>query len=128
MHDAGKIVTGLVIFLALATMPFWYNAARGAEPRLPEVQKPAGQTQCVLPAAEMRREHMKVLADWRDEVVRGNDRVFRPRAGQAYEKSLTGACLGCHTEKDKSCDRCHGFMGVSPYCWDCHVEPPKEGR
>ena len=67
-----------------------------------------------------------MLMDWRDQVVRDDDRYIELN-GQMVEKSLTGTCLGCHENKDASCDRCHDYMGVRPYCWDCHVDP-KGGR
>jgi len=31
--------------------------------------------------------------------------------------------MKCHTDKAKFCDRCHNYVGVTPNCWDCHVEP-----
>jgi hypothetical protein len=37
--------------------------------------------------------------------------------------SLTRTCLDCHSNKAEFCDRCHTYMAVDPYCWDCHVEP-----
>jgi len=127
MYDAGKIVPGLVVFLGLATFPVWYNVASGGEARAPEIEKPANSTQCVADAAYMRREHMQVLNAWRDEAVRNADRVFVAADGRRFNKSLTGTCLGCHQQKAAHCDRCHDYLSVTPYCWDCHVDP-KGGR
>jgi hypothetical protein len=122
MYDAGKIVPGLAIFVAVAALPVWLNVARGAEPRVPEIAKPVGEQQCVLDAKTMRREHMQVLVTWRDDVVRNQNRVFVTSDGRPIRKSLTGTCLGCHTDKKASCDRCHDYLSVRPYCWDCHLE------
>jgi hypothetical protein len=40
--------------------------------------------------------------------------------------SLTNTCLDCHPNKDTFCDRCHNYMAVSPYCWDCHIVPEQD--
>ena len=126
MYNAGKIIPGLLVFLVLATAPIWYNVASGHEAVVPEIEKPAGETQCVAEADFMRREHMQLLNDWRDEVVRTGERVYVTADGRPYEKSLTRTCLGCHQNKANSCDRCHDYLDVKPYCWECHVDP-KEG-
>ena len=34
-----------------------------------------------------------------------------------------GSCMSCHSNKDEFCDRCHDYLAVKPYCWECHVEP-----
>jgi len=31
--------------------------------------------------------------------------------------------MDCHNNKTKFCDQCHNYAGVSPYCWECHIEP-----
>jgi hypothetical protein len=31
--------------------------------------------------------------------------------------------MGCHVNKSEFCDRCHDYTAVTPYCWECHVEP-----
>ena len=93
MYNAGKIIPGLVVFLALATVPIWYNVASGHEAVAPEIEKPKGETQCVADAEYMRREHMQLLSDWRDEVVRNGDRVYVTADGRQYDKSLTRTCL-----------------------------------
>ena len=123
MYDAGKIVPGLVIFLGFATFPIWYNAASGGEVRAPEIEKPTNATQCVADATYMRQQHMQILNNWRDEAVRNGDRVFVAADGRRFNKSLTGTCLACHENKAASCDRCHSYLNVTPYCWDCHVDP-----
>ena len=123
MYNAGKIIPGLVVFLALATVPIWYNVASGHEAVAPEIEKPKGETQCVADAEYMRREHMQLLSSWRDDVVRRGERVYTTADGREYDKSLTRTCLGCHQSKAKSCDRCHNYLDVKPYCWQCHVDP-----
>lgn len=121
MHDAGKIVPGLVVFLVIVSFPVWYNLAGGQETAL-ELEKPEGQ--CVEPADYMRSHHMRLLDVWRDEVVREGNRDYVSEAyGTTHEMSLTKTCLGCHTSRENFCSKCHDYMGESPYCFDCHVDP-----
>jgi hypothetical protein len=127
MYDTGKILPGLAVFLGFATFPIWYNVGRGQQPQRPEIEKPANQERCVEDVEYMRREHMQLVMSWRDEAVRQNRRIYVTTDGRHFEKSLTRTCLGCHTNKAASCDRCHNYLAVSPYCWDCHVDP-KGGR
>jgi hypothetical protein len=123
MRDKGRIVLGLVVFLALATFPVWYNLATGEGPRRPELRMPAEGLDCVIDADTMRTEHMQLLMGWRDEVVRTDQRAFETEDGRRYYKSLSGTCMSCHDNKQEFCDKCHDYVGVTPYCWDCHVEP-----
>ena len=121
MHDAGKIIFGLIIFLALITFPFWFTLASGKAGYRPNPELPEGN--CVESKAYMKAWHMDLLNEWRDEVVRSRDRVYVTADGRRYEKSLTRTCLGCHQSKANSCDRCHDYLDVQPYCWECHVDP-----
>jgi hypothetical protein len=123
MHDAGKVIAGLVIFLALVTSPMWYQVARGAETKPPELALVADGKDCVAPAEYMRALHMDLLNVWRDEAVRDGDRTYLGVGGKEYEKSLAGTCLSCHSSKEQFCDRCHAYVGAEPYCWDCHADP-----
>jgi len=123
MYDAGKILTGLVVFLLLATAPVWLDALSGVRAEAPQLTVGKNAAACVLPAGEMRASHMALLDRWRDEAVRQGQRTAVGFDGRRYRKSLTGTCLGCHTDKASFCDRCHEFAAVTPYCWDCHVVP-----
>jgi hypothetical protein len=124
MHDGGKIIAGLVAFLALVTFPLWFTLAngRGAPPTL---AKPVRGEHCVEATTYMRSQHMDLLNVWRDAVVREDLRTHASRdfPGESHEMSLTNTCLSCHADKTQFCDQCHNYLGVSPYCWDCHVDP-----
>ena len=124
MRDRVWIFAGLALFVALLTTPFWYALARThAASQAPRLVMPANAKDCVAPVAVMRAEHMKMLVDWREDVVRRNDRRYVAYDGKVYTKSLTRTCLGCHS-KQQFCDRCHAYSGVTgPYCWDCHNDP-----
>jgi len=122
MRDRVWIFAGLAVFVASFTAPFWYAHAR-ASARHPNLVLPANEKQCVAPASTMRAEHMKMLLNWREDVVRRSDRKYVAFNGKIYDKSLTGTCLGCHSKRE-FCDRCHEYSGVSgPYCWNCHSDP-----
>ncbi len=128
MYDSGKILLGVVIFLVLVTFPWWYNVAKGKAGPAPELEKPATAQNCVLDTKEMLARHMDLLNSWRNKVVREGKRIYTNPKGVSFEMSLTKTCLKCHEQKDKFCDRCHTYMGVEPYCWDCHVAPKEVGR
>ena len=121
MHDAGKIIAGLIVFLILITFPFWYNAAGFYSGDKPDLKIITDAKQCVESKEYMKANHMNLLDDWRDRVVRGQERYIT-LDGKRYEMSLTNTCLGCHSNKADFCDQCHNYMDVDPYCWDCHIE------
>lgn len=123
MRDRGIILGGLILFLGLITFPVWYNLAAGSTAKGPEPKKPEQETTCVAPLPYMRTSHMDLLVDWRDAVVRRHDRAFTAHDGRHYTISLTQTCMKCHVSKADFCDRCHGYAGVAPYCWDCHIDP-----
>jgi hypothetical protein len=127
MYDAGKIIPGLVIFGILLTSPIWYSAATGGISRVPEPEIAANETQCVESADYMRQNHMHLLEQWRQMVVRDGEHTYVASDGQEYEISLTDTCLKCHSNKEEFCDQCHDYAGVKPNCWDCH-NVPEEGQ
>lgn len=124
MYDGGKIIAGLILFFVLLFFPVWYQvgkAAKAPEPKLAEKAKEAKE--CVEPKRYMKTQHMKMLDRWRNEVVRDGSRYYRSSSGKQYYKSLQVTCMECHTSKIKFCDQCHNYMGLKPYCWDCHIAP-----
>jgi hypothetical protein len=123
MYDAGKVIVGLVIFLALLTFPTWYNVATGKATYVPELEKAVKGENCVEDTEYMRASHMDLLNTWRDKVVREGERIHVAPDGTKYNMSLTLTCLDCHASKERFCNKCHDYMSVDPYCWDCHVIP-----
>ena len=125
MYDGGKIVAGMIIGVGLLLFPFWPSAgkytAKAPEPQLTEKAKEAKE--CVAEISFMRRDHMKMLDQWRHEVVRDGKRYYKAKNGNVYYKSLQVTCMECHSNKTKFCDECHNYMAVFPYCWDCHIAP-----
>lgn len=127
MYDKKLIIPGLVIFVWLMTLPFWYNSGKAtAAPEVkidtPVIQEMA-EKKCIEDKQYMREAHMQVLDDWRDEVVRERKRVEVTTGGKTYEMSLQNECMKCHSNKAEFCDKCHDYVAVDPYCWDCHIEP-----
>lgn len=124
MYDGGKIIAGLIIFLSIVTFPIWFNLGEAAEPPDPKIVTEA--TECVKSAEYMRASHMALLNEWRDLVVREGNRVYVSPGGKEYSMSLSNGCMECHSNKEDFCDRCHVYLSVSPYCWDCHIEPKEK--
>lgn len=125
MNDKPVIIFGILVFLAIFTFPLWH--ARGNAGPAPEVQLPKDQKQCVASKEYMRSTHMQLLDGWRDSVVREGNRIYVASDGKRYNMSLQNECMKCHTDKAKFCDQCHNYLGVAPYCWDCHLAP-KESK
>jgi hypothetical protein len=124
MYDRGKITVGIVIGLALFLFPFYYNmgeAKKSPDPVLTDKAKEAKQ--CIEPKAYMKTDHMKLLDTWREDVVRSGQRYYKGADNKSHLMSLQVSCMECHSNKSKFCDQCHNYMGVNPYCWDCHIAP-----
>ena len=133
MYDSGKVITGIIVFVGVVTFPLWYSFAAGDPSHRPEPQKLQGN--CVHETDYMRAYHMDLLNQWRDDAVREGRRVYTGADGRkhwislSYEGDIHGhqvasrSCMDCHSSKEKFCDECHDYVGVTPYCCDCHIEP-----
>jgi hypothetical protein len=127
MYDKGKIITGLVIFVLLFASPFWYRMGRTAPaPQLELTAKAKQAKHCVESKAYMTEFHMQLLDTWRNAVVRDGYQDYHAQNGQTYLVSLQNTCLDCHANTTKFCDQCHNYMDVTPYCWDCHIQPKEK--
>ena len=129
MKDKKKILAGLAIFIAIVTFPFWSNLGKAAPaPTLEFTEKAKAAKTCVRSKEYMRAEHMQLLDLWREQVVRSARREYVSPEGKTYNMSLSNTCLDCHSNKAEFCDRCHNYASVAPYCWDCHIDNPKEAQ
>ena len=127
MKDKKIIITGVVIFIVIVTFPFWYNRGKAAPaPELQLTDKAKAAKVCVRSTEYMKAEHMQLLDLWRHTVVRNGQRTFVNSSGQEFNMSLSNTCLDCHTNKAEFCDRCHEYASARPYCWECHIDNPKE--
>lgn len=122
MYNAKYIWPGIAFFLALFTSPFWFNFG-SAEYRRPDIVLPETEKECIEPREYMAAEHMQMLDTWRDMALREEKRVYVASDGKAWTISLQNTCMSCHADKAGFCDKCHDSNSVSPYCWDCHIEP-----
>ncbi len=127
MNDMGKIIAGLIIFLIIITFPLWYNIINGKAGYKPELEiltaNEADRDACVESTEYMREKHMDLLNKWRDDVVRKSLRVHTAPDGKKYNMSLSFTCMDCHSNKANFCDKCHNYLSVDPYCWECHLTP-----
>ena len=127
MYDSGKIIAGLLVFIAIIAFPFVYSMGTDIVKPEPKINTPVIQQMavkhCVESKAFMRAEHMQLLNNWRDAAVRDGNRVYVSSTGERYNISLQNTCMHCHSNKKEFCDSCHNYMAVKPYCWDCHIAP-----
>jgi hypothetical protein len=127
MYNKGKIITGLVIFVVFFTSPFLYGLVKSGPAPEPELTPKAKEAKvCVETKEFMVESHMQMLNVWRDEAIRNGKRIYVATDGKEYVVSLQNTCMDCHSNKSKFCDQCHNYAGVSPYCWDCHIEPKEK--
>jgi hypothetical protein len=127
MYNSGKIIAGLIVFILFVTFPFLLNMGKASAKPKPSIDTPVINKmqvkKCVESKDFMRAEHMQLLNTWRDSVVRNGDRIYVNAAGQSVQMSLQNTCMNCHSNKKKFCDECHNYMGVTPYCFSCHIIP-----
>ncbi len=129
MRDIPKMLTipGLIVFIGILAFPVFYNTLIGKAAYKPDPKIVTQEKECVKPKSVMKAEHMTIVFEWRDEVVRDGERDYTASNGRHYDKSLSNTCMECHSNKAQFCDECHNYVGVKPYCWECHVEP-KENK
>lgn len=130
IYDAKPILIGLVIFIGVVSLPFWLQGGKASTPPDPKLDTPTIQMmekkECVAAKNYMRTSHMVVLNDWRTQAVRNAKRYYVTAGGTTYPASLQRSCMKCHTNKAQFCDTCHNYIGLTPYCWDCHLPPKQE--
>ncbi|MGF7184568.1 hypothetical protein GGQ84_000652 [Desulfitispora alkaliphila] len=131
MQNSRNVFIGIVVFVCLLTIPFWSSLGQTSTPPEVSLDTPVIQQmdelKCIEDTEFMRSNHMEILSDWKDSVVRDGNRVYVAADGMEYEMSLQKTCMDCHSNKEQFCDSCHDFSGQqTPNCWDCHLEP-KEG-
>ncbi|MDI6795763.1 MAG: sulfate reduction electron transfer complex DsrMKJOP subunit DsrJ [Desulfatibacillaceae bacterium] len=121
MYDKGKVITGIVLFVIVFTFPFWINVGKANIAPEPKINPEVAGKVCVEDKAFMKANHMQLLDEWRDSVVRDGNRTYMGGTGR-YEMSLTNSCMGCHNNKAQFCDSCHNYISLTPNCWNCHIE------
>lgn len=126
-HKWGLITLGIVIFVIGTTFPFWYGKGKSSPAPVLGLDTPViarlPEKRCVEDTSFMRLNHMKMLNTWRDEAVREGRRLYTAKDGRIFEKSLSGTCITCHSDREQFCNRCHNYVGARPTCFSCHVVP-----
>ena len=120
------IIIGVIVFLCLVMIPVWYVLASGKAADVPELEIVTVEKQCVEETQYMRNNHMDLLDDWQESVVRQGARTYVASDGQKYNMSLVGTCMDCHSNKAAFCDQCHDHVSLKPDCWNCHNPPEEE--
>ena len=131
MNKRGMIFTGLIIFVGILIFPTLYNWGKAnKEPKIdlntPRIEQ-LEDKQCIESTEYMRANHMKLLVQWRDEVVREGDTLYINSQGKPFDKSID-TCLECHYDPDSNssdqfCVSCHDYVSVKPDCRQCHPWP-----
>jgi hypothetical protein len=110
-------------------VPIWYGWLNRSAEGAPKLELPPGEKECVESTQYMRTSHVDLLNNWKETVVRDGKRTYVSSTGKEYTMSLTNTCITqCHSNKAKFCDRCHDYMNVQPWCWDCHNFPKEAGK
>ena len=115
-------VPGLMLIVAGFAVAGENRAQRVA---MPVIRIERGEA-CVAPAAEMRRDHMKMLVHQRDQTVRQglrDPRFSLKNCVDCHASRETGSVLG----KDGFCSSCHAYASLSIDCFECHT-PLRQSR
>ena len=122
-----SLISNRLLILLLAGLLLPAMQAFGESRYVTENSKAASMESCVAPTGVMRRNHMDFLTHGRDDTVRDGVR------GLKYSRS---ECIDCHASRDSSgkgvavdsegefCQECHGYVAVSPACFQCHRTKP----
>ncbi|MHC4777971.1 MAG: hypothetical protein ACYTFG_05255 [Planctomycetota bacterium] len=107
-------VTVVVIVLPLCYSVVAFALSKGTQSSTPFLELPdAKNGKCILDARTMRFTHWHVLYEARDEAMR-----------EGKEPKVTfKKCAGCHTSREKFCDKCHNVVNFYPDCFGCHYYP-----
>jgi len=108
MYNGGKILIGLIIFVGLVTFPFLYGGVKATAKPDPKIDTPEilkmteKERKCVESKAFMKKEHMQLLNDWRDWVVRDGNTIYTNAEGKTFTMSLQNTCMKCHSNSQSS--------------------------
>lgn len=124
MYKPARIGAFVVVCLAILLAPLLINHAQAPQPMTSALATPQiealDQHRCIESTEYMRADHMKLLDDWRNEVLRGTATMYQSSTGQIYDMSLEETCFSCHSNRAEFCLSCHDVVAVSTDCWNCH--------
>jgi hypothetical protein len=122
-----SLISNRSLFVLLAVLLASATQVHAESRFVTENSKAASLESCVAPTDLMRRNHMDFLKHGRDDTVRDGKR--------GIEYSLS-ECIDCHasknaqgvsvpvTDEGEFCQACHGYVAVSPACFQCHRTTP----
>ncbi len=117
MYKGGKIIASLIIFVALFTIPFFYNLGKAnAGPEINSEQ--LEYMQSIEPAIDMKASHPQLFDQWRDEFVRNGKTVYVNSQGQSFDMSIEKLAESDPT--GQFCVSCHDYTAVTITCTSCH--------
>ena len=111
-----KKAVAVAIPVVIILLPLGYSIinsifSQSAQATEAFLEKPdAKYKNCVKESVYMRINHMILLKEIRDQVV---------REGNRSDIALNG-CSKCHTKKERFCDQCHNAVNLNPTCFNCH--------
>ncbi|MFC1925821.1 hypothetical protein ACFLW2_03885 [Chloroflexota bacterium] len=138
MRNPGKIIFGIIIALALLSIPVWVTQASGNADAVPELTYPTDEIiEEISGSADygcldsntpeyMQVNHKDLLLKYRAYAVRTDahgdtgDVYWTDANGNEVPFGLNATCLGCHTDRTVFCDQCHDYTATELGCWECH--------
>ncbi|MBT3045426.1 MAG: sulfur reduction protein DsrJ [Candidatus Thiodiazotropha sp.] len=124
-----SLISNRLLMILLAVLSFAAMQAFAESRYVTENSQAASMESCVAPTDLMRRNHMDFLQHGRDDTVRDGVRGL---------KYSLAECIDCHASRDAKgqavsvtaegefCQACHGYVAVSPACFQCHRTTPDE--
>ncbi len=123
MYSTKWVIAGIIVFLIAMTLPVWYNAAMGEQITPPKLVLPKNKKHCVESESYMIADHMELLVKWREMNVRKGEGFYISKTYDVPYKTQLVQCFQCHKSYNDFCGKCHNFVGVRPYCFECHSTP-----
>ena len=97
MYKGGRIIAFAALFCLAVLSPFIVNLANAAPAPETSLDTPAINAQqtkeCVASTEYMKDNHMQLLDEWRNDVVRDGSRECESASGQVYEEKEPGRHL-----------------------------------
>ena len=90
LFGRNRVIAGLVIFVVLITIPLWKNLGKTVPAPAPSLDTPvikqlaAKDKKCVMPTEWIRANHMQMLVEWRDNVVRDEEQKVTVSRGRDF--------------------------------------------
>ncbi|UCD25141.1 MAG: hypothetical protein JSW51_04230 [Gemmatimonadota bacterium] len=114
--NTGRFVAAAVLIILV---PFVYGLVRPVttsgetDARLFLERPDEEHEECVRETTYMRFQHMELLKQTREDVI---------RHGIRGEITLSG-CRECHTSRERFCNKCHDAASLILDCFGCHYYP-----